>query len=1050
MTKLIEWFLDRTFVVNLISFFIIVMGLISLANMNRDLIPPFQFQRILIQSQLPGASAVDLEKNVTFPIEEAIKNFAGIKRLDSSSYPSRSEINIEFVEGYDETDQAVERIRGIINGISNQLPEELEPVTVQRVRVEEVTTSEYSIRGLDPKSPEHRNWHNVITESLRRLPGVVNVTSDLQRRDIYVSFDSLRMNRLGISVSQARSALVEFFRYVPVGEFKINEDQISVTLSQEVESLERIRNLPVRGNQLGNSVRLKDFARVSYELIERENLKRMNGEESINLSIKKDITSDAIDLRDAVEKEIDRLRPMLPKSFNVQRTSDGAYYIEKQLKVLNNNLVTGMVLVAILLVWLLGGRVTFVTAWGIPIAYMGTFVVLDSLGVTLNLVSVVGMILIVGILVDDAIIVSERFTFLVQKGKERREAALEAARELINPVTGTIVTTIVAFSPILLIESQLSIILFSIPVVVITALSLSWFECFFILPNHLLHFAPKKIHQDPKILDQTREFYRRSLRFLLAHRYWTGLVVVAFFSLSIWIGTSELRQRYWFRVGQTRLNVYAVLKESPSLEASIAAVQPIEKMLLEKIPKEKLSHITTHVGRIWMDGRMREGFRYVRLKVFVPDTERYPRETREELRELVASELEKMDGSPFEALRVKQVKQGQDEAKDNMVSIYVRGNDEVSFEGIREKISESLEGLKAINAVYFDEKRVQRSWVFQPDGDALVRYGLTRVELARQIRDFFSPQELGRFRSRGESQYVFTQYERSEKPRFGEVNTIRIVTQKGLDVPITRLGKWSKEVTLQKIDHQNLRRTFSVDVAYDGDATNFDDVKKSIDERLASLRLQFPAYTFIVEEADLQAKENREWTQKIVYLCVALVLLVLALTLGTLTQPIIVGLAIPFGVIGIIWGLFTHNDPIKVMTIIGVIGVAGVSVNDSLILVDTANRLRSALIGEWDALRRGDWILEGSVSRLRAILLTTITTLGGVIPMAYGLGGESGFTEPLAFAMGWGLLFSTLLTLFLLPVLLAIREDGVYWTFRAGQWSWNRVRPWLAKRGWVE
>lgn len=1020
MKKIIDFFVERSFVVNMISLFIFIVGILAFTEMRRDLIPSFKFKVISIRAALIGASAVDIEKHVTFPIEESIKNLSGIKEVTSYSRSSSSYVKIKFDPSFEEIQEAVENIKSRIDSIKSNLPSGMEPISVTREKVDSVRILGIGVTGVNQKNDSDRVWVKSFEEKLVKVPGVIAVDNYMKKRRIYIKFDNNSIVRHKISIPHVRSKIYDFLRFTPIGNIEKGDKIVSIELKKDINNLKSIANLPILSNMSGNVVLLKDIAKIEYKFPKSESVYLLNGKDFIYMSIHKDMNSDAIDVRDNVVEIIDEYNEKFPNDINARLINNGPSFIEKQLDVLKSNGLVGIVLVCITLYFLVGLRVSLMTAIGIPLSYCGTFAVLHYLGISIDLISVVGMILVVGILVDDAIIVAEKYVQNLEAGMTPKKSASDAARSTIIPVTGTVLTTIVAFAPILLIKSEASEILYAIPCVIISALVISWFESFFILPNHLQHFVKTKSKRaDSKIFNKIREYYKTILRYCLKFRYVVFVGLIAFMGFSIYWAVNFIDKKFNLKAGSGYLRVTAVLKDSKSLDETRKILSPIHEFL-NKLPEEDISHVTTDIGDIYINHRKYKGPQYAKMVLNIPESHKDQKGAIKRIQKIIEDNLDKYKTSEFKELYIKSKMQGNEKSKDDIITIFVSGGDTVSFEGLQKDIEKSIKTVKNIESVFIDEDRLQETWQFIPDMKELLKYSIDTGTLVSQLGEYFSPRKLDQIRLSGEDTNIYTQYYDIDNIKYNNLNKLEVIGSNGVSVPITFLGHWKKVKNLKVIEHENLLRMFEIDVRYNTKKTKKAEIAEEIKKSIQPIVKKYPEYNFSVLSEDKSEKEGKEWAIKILIVCVILILLVLSLCLNSIIQPLLVSFAIPFGIIGIIWALYFHGKEFGFMAIIGLVGMAGVVVNDSLIMVDFINTIKKT-----GKLALRDSIIEGASQRLRAILMTTITTLGGVFPMAYGLGGDSGFTTPLAFSMGWGLTFATLLTLFALPALLEILEDFV-------------------------
>lgn len=1020
MRSIISFCVDRSFFVNMISIFIILFGAFSFFHLKRDLIPALQFNIITIESVVPGASALEIEKFVTYPIEEAVQGLPGAIELSSTSQNNLSFITIKFEVSKKNIDETVENIKSRIDQIRHELPEKISEINVKRQRVDSFEFLRISIAGADVLSDSDRSFIELIKTNIQQITGIVKVETNLPERDLYVEFDEKKLARSGYDVNYARQKLKDYFSYTPIGTVRKDESTISIDLKTGIDSIEDIKNLPLFGNESGIYTKLSDVAIVEFRSKKAEEIFLLNDQPSVDLMIHKDTDSDAIDLRESIALALSKLEKKLPSHLNVRITGDSPAFIERQLNVLQSNALSGIVLVCIILYLLLGPKIALMTALGMPLAYFGTFLVLSNLGISFDLISLIGMIIVVGMLVDDAIIVSESYTQLLERGLEPREAAIEAASSTIIPVTGTILTTVVAFAPILIIESELGKVLYAIPVVIISALVISWFESFFVLPNHLRHFAGK-LKKAKKIsrFEKVKAFYEKLLAKGLRYRYLILAALLVFFISSIVIA-AKLPKKFELQIAQNKVQITAVLKESASLSETESKIIPLLKSISAQ-NFENVDYISTRVGSAWIDDEKRTGYRYATVNVFIDQHISRPEHAHEELAKQIEALIPDSKTDDFEILKSEIKTTDNKKLNNESISIYVSGGDKLSFEEIQDEVQKVAAKVENIQKLDIESDQFQTSWQFFINKPEMVRYSFSASQIATQISEFFSPQELITYRYNGESIKLFTQYKDLYDIDLDELESLKLVSGKSLLVPITHLGEWKKVKILKNIKHEDLHRKFKLSASIDDSKVTREEVIDQLDNEIDSLRSKYPSYQFIVENISEDEKRSRSYAMKVGLLTAGLVLLILSLVLGSLTQPLLVSLAIPFGFSGIVYAIWLHGYEVDLMIFIGLIGMAGVVVNDSLIMIDSINK---NMAGQKDNPKGGNQaIVAGASSRLRSIILTTLTTLGGLFPMAYGLGGESGFTAPLAFAMGWGLLSATVLTLFVLPALLSVRLD---------------------------
>ncbi|MCR9205618.1 MAG: efflux RND transporter permease subunit, partial [Halobacteriovoraceae bacterium] len=555
MKSTLKTFLNNSFLVNLLSAAIILLGIISLFNMKRDLVPQWKINQITVSSILPGASAEQVEDFVTFPIEEAIQNFAGIDEIKSNSNEGTSKIEVKVKQELTdfEINDLYQLIQATVNNIQNELPEDLEELKVVNEKLTDFWFSSLSVLNFNNEKGSHRRWLKTFSEDLRKIPGIVRVTNRSKTPQLLIQYKQEELSRYHLTPEDIRLVLGKKLRPLPIGSFEQGENTIAVQLKGRVLGLDDVKNVIVKGNGSGTLIRLNDVADVRFQLPEEKYKSFTNGVPSLNVVLFKDLETDTLDTKVKVEKILKEHNEKVPDGLKIQITDDGPAYIERQLNVLNSNAILGVALVTLVLFMFLGLKTSMMTTFGLPLAYFATFIVLDFLGIKIDIISVVGMILILGILVDDAIIVSEQYMQFLEEGLTPYDAAYEAAAKTFVPILGTVLTTIVAFSPILMANDGLSQFLRAIPWVVFAALGMSLIESFLILPNHLAHFVKKPVpHKEGGVFQRSKRGYTHLLKSCLKWRYPLIILFVGFAGFSFWFAQEKVPFKFNLRIGSEK------------------------------------------------------------------------------------------------------------------------------------------------------------------------------------------------------------------------------------------------------------------------------------------------------------------------------------------------------------------------------------------------------------------------------------------------------------------------------------------------------------------
>lgn len=1017
MRRLIDLFIARTAWVNGLTAAITLGGIIALWGMKRDLHPPFKFNYVNVDLTYDSGSAEEIERLITYPLEEKLRDLPDLEELTSVTKVGSSKITLKFPQSVQPLSEKIEEIRSRVQTELPQLPKDIRNLSVAQSNDNAIFVANLAITGIDSYNWNHHHFLAHLENQIRTVPGITKVESSLKPYHVFIRFDNKRLARSGVTVSQIRTAVQSELGSNVIGYNYANGREWLLEYSQKPISLEQIRQIPLYENSQGYGLRLGQVAEVSFDMQRNEKYHfLLDGQKAVEMAVHKSPERDAMQTFTEVKDLLDQTKT--PPGVKIRILYDGPYFIQQQINVLLSNGFGGLVLVLVMLALAMGWRTSLMTAMGLPISYFGTFLALRAFGVSIDLISLIAMILVVGNLVDDAVIFAERYNQLLSEGNPPQEAAGRSARELIVPVTGTISTIIFAFLPIVLIDSELSVIFFAIPVVVSIALLLSWFETFFVLPNHLSHFVKHPSAERATVFFHfLSRIYKRLLRHTLRFRYVYGLLSLALLGFSLHTA-SKMPQDFSLSINAPQVEIFLTLKEEKEFTEVQKILEPLHAELL-KLPAEELDFVETNLGWIWRQGKSYRGPRYATIRLVLNRQEVDVRSLRDRVHQQAEKIVNSFKSPYVEELVAVASERGANSRRQNLATVQIRGRDENAFRKAKEDTILALAKHGTVGENVPPDNLGPLTYQFEAKMQALRAYQIPRAELAFQVQAQSGSVELLQTRDSGRWMSVFLEPMGLHEPQLADLNKITIQSPKHGDIfSIARLGKWDLSGYSEGIEHKNASRVLNLDFRFDGKSTNEQVVKEEISQLIKPVAAQYPGLEFKAIDANEEDKKGREWTGKIVVAAGALIYLILAFTLRSWTQPLIVGLPIPFALIGVVWALKLHDLPLGLMAMIGLIGTMGVAVNDSIVMVHHIN-----MLARERGVRTAELIIEGAASRLRAIFLTASCTLVGVFPTAYGVGGESGFTQPLAFSMGWGLSASLLLTLFIIPAMLLVFED---------------------------
>lgn len=1021
MKKIVTYFIDNSFLVNILSAMMIIVGIISFSYMKRDLISAWSQKRIDINTSLPGAAPAQIEKFVTYPIEQAIKNIAGIEKIRSRSGKGWMWIGVSVKDEILDIKTVEDKVKDIINNLKSSLPNDLDDIKISNRKMTKGWFLNYAITGVDETNDDHQVWYSKFIRRYKNIPGIVETSSNFRFKQLYIKLDYDKLSRYRLSTSQVYRSITDAFRLYPLGSIQKGSDTFLVEMENDKLDLDSIKQIVVKANSSGHQVILSDIAVIERKISKKNRITQVNGKNNIWLDTFKDLDFDTISLKDKVETFIAKEQLQAPEGVEFILAGDGASFIQRQIVALKSNAIFGSVLVIFTLMFFLGFKNSLMTSFGLPLSYGFTFFVLESMGLKLDIISVIGMLLVLGILVDDAIIISEQYTQNLEAGQLPREAAVNAVMETWIPITGTVLTTVVAFLPILMGRDSLSGILMAIPVVVVASLGVSLFECFFILPNHLAHFVKKaKTKEKSQKMEALKSLYKRALSFTLKLRYIILASFIAIMGGTFYFASENIPMNFNLDLNSEKIRFLAHLKKTNSLEDSKKQTQFIADKL-NTLDKTRYDYMDSRIGRFWANGREYKGAKYVAFTVRFSQLDENIEENKKYVENFLNAEIKNFEKTGlFEKIEITRQMDGNNESKKGLVELKLSSQSSFEVQGITDELKVSLNKVKGMKNIELDDSSFVDSWTFIPNKKKLYEYGLSMSSVAFQLRQYIRKNKVYDYKGGPEIISIYSYAEEGEAQNLKSLSNKELVLANGQKVKTSLLGEWKLKRKQEKISHYNLKRSFTIEMKFDDKLTTKEKLIKDVALIAGVFSAKYPQIDFKAQDADEQYRKNKSsMSRKVLYSMLA-IFFVLAIILKSVTQPLLICLAIPFGLIGVLWSFYFQGLELDIMALIGVIGMAGVVVNDSLLLVDTINKLKRKA-----GFFSKDQIVNGAMSRLRPILLTSITTLGGVFPMAYGIGGDSGFTKPLAMSMGWGLLFATSLTLFVLPCLLNVQEDVI-------------------------
>ncbi len=1046
MNALIEYFGRRRLFADLFTLFVFVVGVGSLLLIRREVFPNVNFDIITVAANFPGSSASETEKLITNPLEQDLKEVDGIKKVRSISTEGRSYITLFLDPDQTNEKEAKDNVQDVVNRFI--LPAgALEPV-VTALNSKYTPIVEVAVSG-DLPELELRKTAKYLEEQIEKVRGVARVVSSgLRDLEIRVEADPAKLAAYRMSLDEVVRALQSQNVSVPAGSVEprtlsVGDAEKTVRTVGDFKSAEDVKKTVIRANELGTPIRVMDVAQVFESLEKPTVLSRPIGLPGLSLTILKKEKGDAIRVVESIRARMDELKPTLDPRVKVTFINDFSQIIKRRISILSGNLILGLVLVLGLLALILPFRVAILVSLGIPFSFLGTMILFQQWGNSINLISLLGLIIVSGMLVDDAIVVTDNAVRLMEEGHSPEDAAVKGTQQIWAPVFASVMTTILAFAPMLFMSGIFGKFIGEIPLGVIVALGVSLFEAYFILPGHIATYIRVKKAQpgeSRKTRNPVQRFlwwtehvwdervtpaYTRALKRVLENRYKVAGLIFVFFLVTVTIPISGKMKFILFP--PDGVEIFFVRLQAPngtSLRQTEELVKPVEKMIAG-LPKNELDNYLTKIGLVQNDPNdpeTKRGSEYAQIQVFLtPETMRTRKA--DEIIDAIRNEV----GTPKGFIRVTYDRARPGPPVGKPVSLSVRGKD---YEQIMPAVAE----LKKIVGEFKGVNDVQDSYILgkqelnvNVNSAEAAAAGLSVAQIGQTVRAAFDGLIATTIRGLDEEVDVRVSLPESARKNSETLSQVQIPNQRGNLIPLSRVASISQTQSLAYYEHEGNEREIRVTADIDTNLNSPLAVNGELKKILPEIAKRYPGVAVYFGGEDEDTRESFASLGRAFLVAILGIFLTLVFTFGRLGQSLLILITIPLGVISVIWTLLLHGRPLSFLAMLGIIALGGVIVNNAIILIDFVNVNRAAGQDRWQS------ILGAAKMRIRPIFLTTATTVAGLLPTAYGIGGIDQFVVPIALSLGWGLALGSILTAFIFPSAIAILDDiNEFWQKKRG------------------
>ena len=1016
MKGAIRFFANQPTLAYVLTFLIIFLGVSALTVVQRDNFPSVDLLEMTVTTRYPGASPEDVELNVTNEIEEELKEVDGIDKYTSFSMENISIVHIWIDREMRDKNKVKTDVRDAVSRVSD-LPIEVDEDPI----VEEITTStaipviEVGLTGDVPYSVL-RNVARRAEKALLTVPGVRSVTKyGYLDREIKVEIGQDALERYQVASHEIVSAIQNRNIRATGGSFEsYTSEKNIVTLAEFADPMEAAEVI-VRISEGGSTIRVKDVAVLRDDFEPAKVLSRMNGSPAISFVVFKKESSDIIRTVQAVKQLISDNQDQLPEGISIELSNDQSRLVTNRLNVVMWNGLIGLGLVMLMLTLFLNWHSAFWVALSIPVVLLGTLFLLPVFGAFLDTIAMGAMILVIGIIVDDGIVVAENIWHHREHGLPPIDAAVEGTYAVAKPVITTIITTALAFMPMFYMSGMLGDFIFVIPLVVVLALAISLIDTMFIMPAHLI--SRSHVEGETTRMRTGDWFVRFRERFgillqkLLPMRYAVTGVFVTLLLAASFYAAKYMDFVLFPTQSADEFYVLAELRSGSSLELTSEKLQEIEA-LIAALPENELDSYTTRVGTHGFHNPG-ENENWGLLGVYLTPFAKRDRNA-DEIVDSLRAQTAPLEG--FDTI-VYAIDSGGPPVG-RPVQIRVIGSDDQQRRALAAAVVTELQRVDGVSDIERDDKAGKEQIVVDLDYVRLAEHELSVADVAKNLRLAYDGEIVTSVRYGDEDVNFRVILEEKARGSAEVLGKLIIPNRHGRFVELQEVASFRVAPGPSNFLHYDNERTITVTANINKEETTPLLATTAVLDAI-DMQHDWPGMRI---EAGGEAEETQKSMGSLgVAFAVAAVgiYLVLVLLFNSLVQPVIVMVAVPFGLIGVIFAFAAHGQAIGFLAMLGVIGLVGIVVNDSLILVNLANSLRST---DADASLK-EIIVDATKHRLRPILLTSITTVAGLLPMAYGLGGSDPFSAPMALAMGYGILFATPLTLILLPCMLLIQGD---------------------------
>lgn len=1020
MRNLAKFFIENPKLTMVISVFLILFGWMGLTTMNAESYPSVDFATAVIETEYFGATPEDIEVKITKPIEDELRGVTGLKDVRSVSQSGRSKIVIRV--DMDNPKVIVKDVMGDIQRAMDRaknLPTDL----LDKPKFTELKSEEFAAIEVAVIGPNENRQRDLIAYALKEeIEDDKNVKAanldGYREREFEIRLSRKKLDDYHISVNEVLLKIGGRNVNIPGGEIETTTTQQIVKVDAKIHSAKELGETPIRSTFSGQMIFLKDIAEVRDGEEDANTLARYMGEPATLVSVLKKGGADTLKLVAQVEPTLQRYREK-HKDYKFVIYMNEANIVRDKLDTLSSNAISGLIVVVAVLLFFMPGRLGVTVAISLPVILLSAIGLMPYFDLTLNSISILALIIAMGMLVDNAIVITEEYIRRRELGSSSLDAAVDTVHNMWIPITATAFTTIAAFLPMMVMTGIMGRFITPIPMIVTAALLFCLMECFLLLPMRVHLVAKNLVFNKSEVtkkhwFDKVAARFEKFIAWTVDHRYWTalgitGVIVVSFLILAV--GNKFIL----FPADQTEMYIARIeMPEDTRIEKTYEVTKRVEEKIIKVLGPELLKHSVSVAGNSATDafdprGKFGDNMGVVRMmatdyaKFNVPYTvvlEKLRTITDEEATTLTFEEM--LNGPPVGA----------------PVEVTFRSSNGEQLQSMVEKIMDKLKNTKGVFDVRVDDVFGPPEIKVNLNFEKIDRLGLTPSQVGDTIRTALTGTFISDVTLNNKKAYLKVEFGDISKTSIEDLGNVKITDSRGNLIPLSLLATFESVRGTAQVKRYDFKRAKTVTANVRPDEITSLVANQMVFDTYHVLSKELPDVNYVVGGEQESTNESMESLANAMVLALVGIYAIMVYIFRSYLAPGLIMTTIPLGLLGVSISFWAHDKPVSFLAMIGVIGLAGIIVNNGIILIDFINQMRDE-----GKLALREILIKAPTIRLKPVMATSLTTMGGLFPTAYGVGGEDAMLVPLTLAMAWGLTTGTILTLVWIPSGYAIIED---------------------------